>query len=168
MTSNSLAELETIFGIRLPQEYWDVMQAYPFEGEHIGTEMLIDDFDVLRQTNQDLTTTPATDDPTAGHFCIGSDGSELTFFIMPVRDSRGVWCFDLESGDFQKYCDTLLDYVEKCRRIDSGEERLPNEDSNIPEWTKLVYTILIFGGLVLFGYAIFKAARWLVHALGAR
>ena len=166
MTSTSLVELEAYFGIRLPQEYWDVMQAYPFDGEHIGTEMLIDDFEVLRQTNQELARMPATDDPTAGYFRIGSDGSELTFFIRPTRESSGVWYFDIESGEFQKYCDTLLDYVEKCRRIDLGKERLPNEESSIPEWAKYVYTLLIIGAFILFGYAIFHATRWLARALG--
>ena len=166
MTSTSLTELEATFGVRLPQEYWHVMQAYPFAGEHFGTEMLINDPEVLRETNHKVTRTTATDDPTAGYFCIGSDGAELTFFIKPTRESNGVWCFDVESGEFEKYCDTLLDYVEKCRRIDSGEERLPNENSNIPEWVKWVCTVLIPTGLALFGYAVFRAVRWLVNTVG--
>ena len=73
---------------------------------------------------------------------------------------------DLETGEFKKYCDSIADFVEKCRKIDSDEERLPNEESDWPEWLKYIYTISIVAGFILFGYVVFRAGRWLSEKLG--
>ena len=172
MTSTALNELEATLGIQLPQEYVEVMQDYPFSGGHFGTEMLMSDVEILtrwnRPTDGKRSKGKARSDPTAGYFRIGSDGGELSFFVSPGRSSQGVWYFDIETGEFRKYCDTLRDYVDKCRRIDADDERLPNEGSHLPEWMKYGYTILILAGFVLFGYAAYRVATWLLGATGLR
>jgi hypothetical protein len=170
MTPAALNELESALGFVLPQEYLEVMQDYPFSGEHFGTEMLVDDIETLKRWSR-LTVAKkrnrkARPDPTTGYFRIGSDGGELSFFVRPGRDSKGVWYYDTESGEFQKYCGTLREYVEKCRRVDSEEERLPNEVLSVPEWRKNAYALAMFTGFVLFGYAVFKITRWVAKIFG--
>ena len=171
MTAAEIDDLEATLGIRLPDEYVEVMQKYPFSEQHFGFEMLMDDVEILKRWNQPdqkRSKKKTKPDARAGHFCIGSDGSELSFFIKPGRDSHGVWYFDIESGEFQKYCDGVSKYVEKCRRIDLGEERLPNDDSTLPEWAKYVYTLSIFVAFILFGYIVYKLARWILEVAGLK
>jgi len=170
MTCDDLSKLETRFEIQLPQEYLDVLTNYPFSDGHFGDEMLLDDAELLAQHNHPsaakrakLKSGPSISD---GYFWIGSDGGELSFYIKLGRSSRGVWYFDIETGEIQKYCDSLEDYLQKCRKIDADEERLPNETSSWPLWKKNIYALSLLIGFILFGYIIFRGARWLLHFTG--
>jgi hypothetical protein len=166
MTSETLAKLQADLEVQLPQEYLDVFKNYPFSDNHFGMEMLVDDENVLTQRNRSAAKKPTRRKPrptvSDGFFWIGSDGGELSFYVKLGRGFHGVWYFDIETGDTQKYCDDIKDYLQKCRKIDADEERLPNETSKWPLWKQNVYALSLLIGFILFGYLVFLGLRWLL------
>jgi len=166
MNPETLAKLQANLEVQLPQEYLDVFKSYPFSGEHFGMEMLVNDEGVLVQKNRSTTTKqnkrkhrPTVSD---GFFWIGSDGHELSFYVKLGRESHGVWYYNLETGNIQKYCDSAENYLQKCEKIEADEERLPNETTKWPLWKQNLYALSLLIGFILFGYLVFLGVRWLL------
>jgi len=161
---------EKELGLTLPADYKATLLDYPFAGEHTGTEMLVNDLSLLRSWN--LPARPQgkkrakKTDPREGYFMIGSDCSETVFFIDPKRKSSPVWYYEMETGKFELYVASIREYLDKCAKIDAGEELYPNEASNIPEWLKTIYAIAIFLGFILFGWLVYKLVVWFQIKMG--
>ena len=170
MEADLIEAFEKELGITLPADYKAALQDYPFAGEHTGTEMLVNDLSLLRSWNLPGLShgkkRGKKTDPRDGFLVIGSDCSETEFFIDPKRESSPVWYYERETGKFELYVASIREYLEKCAKIDAGEELYPNEASNIPEWLKTIYAAAIFLGFIFFGWLVYKAVVWLQTKLG--
>jgi hypothetical protein len=166
VTSADLDRIEHELHIALPVDYRRTMEAYPFARNSFSEGMLLDDVDVLIRWN--------SGDPNRSidgrnqaltfrdHFKIGSDGGELSFFLKYTGSPNPIYCYDLESGNFEVISQDIAEYVGHCAKIDAGTKPLPNESNDMPESVKWLSCLGILVLVSLFGYGVFRLARLLL------
>jgi hypothetical protein len=165
MDTSELVALESELGIILPADYKATMVRYPFSGDHVGIDMLSNDSKLLREWNSSTSTSnkmkKMMPSLSAGYFMIGSDGSETGFYIA-TGDHSLIFYHDVETGKLALYAQSIDEYLQRCEKIDFGEEAYPNESTEIAEWMKWVYMIAIPTGFLLLGWGVFRGASWLI------
>ncbi len=134
MTAEDLDRIERVLGRRLPEDYREVMQRYPFSPGSFSYDcMLTDDARTVIEANREPHDILRDGPPTLDYLWIGSDGGEEYYFL----DLRGSPCpfyaYDLETGEqTDAFADDIDDYIRKCKEMDrqieedeqsSGEKR---------------------------------------------
>lgn len=167
MKPADLDRIEIALQIKLPPAYRRTMEAYPFTPGSFGIQMLVDDPELLLRWNarEKKVLEDEAADPSIGKelFQIGSDCSELSFFIRLVGPAHAILCYDVESGKLSEYAKDLAEYVARCARVDRDEESLPNEHHDFPESRKWLVSFGLLTLLILFGYGVFKLICWLLR-----
>jgi hypothetical protein len=166
VTSAELDRIEHELQIELPADYRQTMETYPFARDSFSVGMLMNDVDVLIGWNsgdKNLSIDGRNQSLTfRDYFKIGSDGGELSFFLKHTGSPNPVYCYDLESGNFEIIAQDIVEYVEHCAKIDAGTALLPNESNDMPGSVKWVSCVGILVLLSLFGYGVFRLARALL------
>ena len=141
------------------------MEAYPFAIDSFCTDLLVDDVEVLMRWNSgDKNQSIGHDESLTfrDYFMIGSDGSEFRLFLRYTGSPNPIFCYDLESGNFERYSRDILEFVEHCAQIDAGTKALPNEANEMPESVKWISCAGLLLLVSLFGYGVFRLARLLL------
>jgi hypothetical protein len=169
VTSSELDRIEHELQIQLPADYRQAMEAYPFARDSFSAEMLMDNAEVLIRWNSGNKDRPIDNQNESltfrDYFMIGSDGSELKFYLKYTGSPNPIYCYDLESGSFERYAQDIVEYVEHCAKIDAGTEPLPYESNDMPESVKWVSCVGILALVSLFGYGVFRLARVLLSLI---
>ncbi len=163
MNASDLDRLESALQIRLPARYRRMMEAYPFVQDSLAAEMLCDEVDVLLRWNAPFISPDSKRITPADFVQIGSDGGELSFYLEHSGTSHPIFCYDVESGNFDEYAPDIDAYVEHCARVEAGTESLPNEAGRLPEWKKWLGCASLLLLLAQFGYGVSRLILWLAR-----
>lgn len=161
MNAADLHRIESTLQIRLPAAYRRVMEAYPFVQDSLAAEMLTAEADVLLRWNATFISPDSKRITPADFVQIGSDGGELDFYLKHSGASHAIFCYDVESGNFDEYAPDMNAYVERCARVEAGTESLPNEAGRLPEWKKWLECAGLLLLLAQFGYGAYRLLHWL-------
>ena len=137
MTEEDIQTLEKQFSIILPNQYRDILRVYPFAEDSWANECAMpNDLGLIIEMNADRTILKeyGVDDPSL-YFQIGSDGSELTYYIDSRDPECTVYTADVESGTFTKYL-IFSDWCDDLHKTDV-EIRRDQEEMAKKKWWQI-------------------------------
>lgn len=175
--------LEEELSISLPEQYKSALHEYPFPADSVGQEMLVSDAGwLLRRNRSDSRASIGGKRPkhplpslSEGLFLIGTDGSELEYYLQLNGRTDAVMQYDLETHRSSEFAATFSQYLEKIRQIDAemrAEEARGEERARaIPAWRHTlnfykpaaIALFFLFVGVPLIAFGIRSMYRWLVE-----
>ena len=132
MTDEDLDRIERVLGLVLPLAYRDLMMHCSFDRGSAANDMLAVNADVVIQANRRPHDIIRGELPTRDYLWVGSDGSEVYYYIDLRNSSPPVYSFDLETGVLKVFADGLEEFTGRCSEIDREVE----EDERRPRTKK--------------------------------
>ena len=180
-TTVSLLERE--LSISLPEQYKSALLAYPFPAGSVGEEMLVSEAEWLLRRNRSDSSTGASGRRhehrlpglSDGLFLIGTDGSELRYYLRVNANTDAVMQYDLETHRLSEFSASFSQYLERIRQIDAevaAREALGEERAQaIPQWKHTVRFYMpvaialffVFVVMPLIAIGIRSLYRWMVE-----
>jgi hypothetical protein len=125
MSPSELTQIESSLSFSLPNYYRETMLAYPFTGRmDIEQAELLNSSELLLAVNH--LRLPEMSEPI---WIVGTDQSELTYYIKLGTADSAVYSFDLELrkhrrlfgtwSEYLLYCSTLLEEAEHQKRVET-------------------------------------------------
>jgi len=184
MNEKDIQILEVRLGIVLPDSYKVALRECLFDKDSAGTFMLNDDVEWLISGNDKLAISRYRKTPLlingnlfGNLFKIGTDGSELEYWIDLKAKEPSIFEYEIETGKAALFAATMEEYISKIKEIDrqvdeeeaAGEERV----RKIPEWRRnlnfylpaILAVIFCFTVLPLIVFCISRLWKWLMHCI---
>jgi hypothetical protein len=128
MTLEDIARIETDLGVRLPEDYRALMEAYPFPPDSFTAEFVMpNNATHLIEINRERSTLSkpkkGRSEPPASYFEIGGDGGEERYLIDLSQAESPVYVYDLETDEVREAALELQSFVAQCAAADEEIRR---------------------------------------------
>lgn len=134
MTKHELNKVESLFALKLPQQYRALMLNYPFVDDSWANDCAMpNDPQIVIEMNKDKSFLGKFTQEPSRYFQIGSDGGEFYYYIDLQNPDCPVYAADLETGSFSQEASDFKIWVQQLNNADE-EIRLDRIEMSRKRW----------------------------------